>query len=300
VRRLAREVGVDLAKVRGSGPGGRILREDVLAASRARLEQRAIVSTPPPTTGDTSAASSDLYGPYGEVRRAAMSKVRRATAEQMARAWATIPHVTHFDETDITDLDRQRRALAPDVEAAGGSLTMTAILLKITALALRRFPQFAASIDMERQEVIYKEYVHIGVAVDTERGLIVPVLRDADRKSLVDIAIELHSLAARARSGKLALEEMRGAVFTITNLGGIGGVGFTPIINPPEVAILAVSRATVRPVMRSGVWEPRLILPFSLSYDHRIIDGADAARFCRWIAQTIETPLKLLLEQADV
>ena len=206
------------------------------------------------------------------------------------------PHVTQQDKADCTDLEKFRKQYGPRAAAAGGKLTATAILVKTLASALKKFPQFNASADMESLEIVYKHYYNIGVAVDTDRGLLVPVINNVDTKNIVEIAVELNELAERARNHKLTLEQMQGGCITITNLGGIGGTSFTPIVNPPEVAILGVSRSSVEPVYKDGQFVPRTMLPLSLSYDHKIIDGADAARFTRWICEAIEQPFLLFLE----
>ena len=225
-----------------------------------------------------------------------MTGVRKTTANHLSYAWVTIPHVTHHDKADVTEMEKFRKAYAPKVQDMGGKLTMTAILIKAVTAALKEFPQFNASIDMETNEIIYKKYYHIGVAVDTDRGLLVPVIRDTDKKSIAQIAVELGEISAKARDKKLTLEDMSGATFTVSNLGGIGGEYFTPIVNWPEVAILGVARSKVEPVYRDGEFVPRTMLPLSLSYDHRIIDGADAARFVRWLKGVLEDPLLLALE----
>ena len=234
---------------------------------------------------------------WGGVRREKMQTIRRRTAERLALAWTTIPHVTQHDMADITELEAFRKEYGAQAEQAGGKLTTTAILVKMLAFALKRFPQFNASIDAEAEEIVYKEYYNVGVAVDTERGLLVPVIKNADEKNLVDIAIELGELSERARTRKATLEDMQGSSMTITNLGSIGGVAFTPIINPPEVAILGVSRARMEPVYKDGSFVPRMMLPLSLSYDHRLIDGADAIRFTRWLCTALEKPLLLFLDE---
>jgi pyruvate dehydrogenase E2 component (dihydrolipoamide acetyltransferase) len=285
VRRLARELGVDITAVRGTGPKGRISAEDVKAHARGVV------------TGGPALPSRQLpdFGRWGTVRREAMSKVRRITAQSMAHAWATVPQVTQYDKADVTGLESFRRRHAKRVEAGGGKLTLTAILLKAAASALKAFPHFNASVDAEAGEIVFKEYVHVGVAVDTDRGLLVPVVRDADAKSVTALARELASLSEKARTRRIAPEEMEGGTFTISNLGGIGGTGFSPIVYWPQVAILGVSRSETQPVWREGGFQPRLILPLSLSYDHRIIDGADAARFLRWICEALEEPASMLL-----
>jgi len=221
--------------------------------------------------------------------------VRKLTAERLSQAWKA-PHVTQHDKADITEMEKLRKQYGKDVAAAGGKLTMTSIILKISASALKAFPQFNASIDMENNRIIYKKYYNIGVAVDTDRGLLVPVIRDADRKNIEELSVDLSVLSEKARTKKITAPELQGGTFTISNLGGIGGTYFTPVLNAPEVAILGVSRAVTEAVYIDGQFQPRLMLPLSLSYDHRLIDGADAARFVRWIAEALEEPFKLSLE----
>jgi pyruvate dehydrogenase E2 component (dihydrolipoamide acetyltransferase) len=290
VRALAREIGVDITEVKATGPHGRITIADVKAHARRRAQELEKV-------GGHAVALAPLpdFARWGSVERKPMTGVRRKTAEHMQQAWV-IPHVTNNDKADITELEELRKTFAKRAEAAGGKLTMTAIALKIVSSALRQFPQFAASIDLSKEEVVYKSYVNIGVAVDTERGLLVPVIRDVDRKNIIEISVELQQIAQRARDRKLKPEEMEGGVFTITNLGGIGGTSFTPIINSPEVAILGMMRSSIEPVYINGKFEPRLMLPLSLSYDHRLIDGADAARFLRWLCEAFEQPFLLSLQ----
>ncbi len=295
VRRLAREIGIDVSQVAGSGPGGRVTIEDVKSYSRqARGDERPAARQSAPVAASAPAAPEATA--HGEVERVPMNSVRRRTSENMTHAWTTIPHVTQFDKADITDVEKFRLSYGKRVEAAGGKLTVTAILVKLLATALKKFPQVNSSIDVLAQEITYKKYYNIGVAVDTDRGLIVPVVRNVDTKSVTEIAIELQEMAARAREKKNRLEEMQGATFTISNLGGIGGTSFTPIVNPPEVAILGVSRGRIEPVYIDGAFQPRTMLPLSLSYDHRVVDGADAARFVRWLCDTLEQPLSLLLD----
>jgi pyruvate dehydrogenase E2 component (dihydrolipoamide acetyltransferase) len=288
VRRLARELGVDIRVVPGSGPEGRISSEDVQAFVRSAM------SAPQGAAAKPAAALPDLTK-WGEVEREPMSNIRRKTAEHLSQAWNTIPHVTQHDRADITALEALRKQYAAQAEKAGGKLTMTAIALKIAAVALRKFPQFNASIDAARNELVYRKSVHVGVAVDTDRGLLVPVIRDVDTRGIFELAAALAKASEKARSGKLSLDEMQGGGFTITNLGGIGGTSFTPIVNWPEVAILGLSRASQEPVFNGSQFEPRLMLPLSLSYDHRVIDGADAARFLRWVAEAFEQPFLLAL-----
>jgi pyruvate dehydrogenase E2 component (dihydrolipoamide acetyltransferase) len=291
VRRFAREVGVDIAQVAGTGPGGRITIDDVKLHAKRMLTQVAEGGT-----GVAAAVELPDMERFGPTRREAMSKVRRLTAENLHRAWVTAPQVTNHDLADVTELEEFRQRYKERVKQAGGGLTITSILVKIVASAMKRFPTLNASVDMANHEIVFKGYVHVGVAVDTDRGLLVPVIRDADRKNITDISVELGDLAARARDRKLKPDEMQGASFTISNLGGIGGTGFSPIVNWPEVAILGVSRGRMQPEWIDGAWQPRLMLPLSLSYDHRLVDGADAARFLRWVAEALESPLLLSLE----
>ena len=293
VRRLAREIGVAIQEVPGSGPGGRVSAEDVKRYARTRPSDKPDV--PPAATAPAAVPLPD-FSRWGEIERRPMSNVRRLTADQMARTWATVPQVTQYDQADITELENLRQQYAPKAVAASGRLTITAIALKVVAAALKRFPQFNASVDMATHEVIFKQYYHVGVAVDTDRGLLVPVIRDVDSKNILALAVELTQLAERARTRKTSLEEMQGGTFTVTNLGGIGGTGFSPILNAPEVAILGMARSRMEPVYTDGQFVPRLMLPLSLSYDHRLIDGADGARFLRWVAEALAQPFLLSLE----
>jgi len=296
VRRLARELGVDIAQVTGSGPEGRISIEDVQL-----YVKNALANLQTGRTGAAAAVPLPDFSKWGEVERKPMSNIRRKTSEHLSHAWNVIPHVTQHDRADITAVEGLRKKYAPQAEKAGGKLTMTAIALKIVAGALQRFPQFNSSIDVAANELVYKKSIHVGVAADTPRGLLVPVIRDVDRKGIFDLSKELAQASEKARNGKLGLDDMQGAGFTITNLGGIGGTSFTPIVNWPEVAILGVSRGSWEPVWRpasvedEGTFEPRLMLPLSLSYDHRVIDGADAARFLRWVCDAFEQPFVLSL-----
>jgi pyruvate dehydrogenase E2 component (dihydrolipoamide acetyltransferase) len=291
VRRIARELGVDINKVPGSGDGGRISMDDVKAYVKNIMQGKAEAVG----VGIKKEALPD-FTKYGKVERVAMSKIREKTATHLSYAWSVIPHVTQFDKTDITEFEKDRKELSKKVEEHGAKLTVTGILIKIIAEGMKKFPQFNTSIDMDKMEIIYKKYINIGVAVDTEYGLLVPVIKNADQKNLIEISVELNELAQKARDKKLSLEEMQGGCFTITNLGGIGGTYFTPIVNSPEVAILGVSRGSYEPVYnKEGKFEPRLMLPLSLSYDHRIIDGADAIRFLRWVCEALEEPLKIFM-----
>ena len=288
VRRMARELGVDITRVQGSGPGGRIGAEDVQTFVKGVMTRGG---------GGTMTAAAPLpdFTKWGEVERKPMSNIRRKTAEHLSGAWNTIPHVTQHDKADITAFEALRKTHGPAVEKAGGKLTITAVLLKVAASAIRKYPQFASTVDGE--EIVYKQYTHIGVAVDTDYGLLVPVIRDVDQKSITELSAELAQLSEKARNKKLGLDEMSGGVFTITNLGGIGGTSFTPIVNYPEVAILGVSRAVMEPVWAGGedAFEARMMMPLSLSYDHRVIDGADAARFLRFVCEALENPLLISL-----
>jgi pyruvate dehydrogenase E2 component (dihydrolipoamide acetyltransferase) len=289
VRRYARELGVDISAVHGTGPGGRIGQDDVTQYVKSVLGAG-------PSLAGVPARTMPLpdFRKWGEVDIRPMSNIRRKTAEHLSAAWQA-PHVTQHDKADITALEEFRRAYGPRVERAGGKLTVTAILLKVVASAIGRYPQFASSVDMANEALVFKKYCHIGVAVDTPGGLLVPVLRDVDRKTITDLAVELTAVSQKAREKKLGLDDMSGGVFSISNLGGIGGTAFTPIINQPEVAILGVSRTATEPVWRDGQFVPRELLPLSLSYDHRVIDGADAARFLRFVAEALEQPLTMSL-----
>ena len=284
---------LDINEVPGTGTGGRISMDDVKAYAKKLNEQRG------KGVGvglGIKAEKLPDFSRFGSIEIKPMSNIRTKTAEHLSFAWATIPHVTQFDQADITILEMTRKAFNPKVEKEGGKLTITSFLLKISAAALKAFPQFNSSIDMEKKEIIYKNYFNIGVAVDTEFGLIVPVIKNVDQKNLTQLSVELNQLSEKARNKKISLEELQGGCFTITNLGGIGGTSFTPIVNSPEVAILGVSRGSYKPVYKDGKFEPRMVVPLSLSYDHRIIDGADAARFLRWVCEALEQPMKLLLE----
>jgi len=290
VRRFAREVGVDLTTVQGSGPSGRISIDDVKGEANRRLSGGGVAGGPAMTL-----ELPDLER-FGPVHREPMTKVRKLTAENLSRGWVTIPHVTNHEIADITDLEEFRKAYKERVADAGGKLTMTALLVKIVATALKAHPVLNAAVDMARQEIVFRYSINIGVAVDTERGLLVPVVRDADTKNLTEISVELDGLANRARSKKLKPDEMQGGTFSISNLGGIGGTGFTPIVNWPEVAILGVSRGRIEPQWREGSFRPRLMMPLSLSYDHRLVDGADAARFLAKLKDSLEQPILLALD----
>ncbi|MFP1679543.1 dihydrolipoyllysine-residue acetyltransferase [Alloalcanivorax sp. C16-2] len=290
VRKLARETGIDLADVTPSGPKERILKEDVHALIKQRLEN-------PPAAG--GAGMPDLpeidFSEFGPVERQELNKLRKVAAKNLHRSWITIPHVTQFDEADITELEAFRKSQNKALEKEGVKLTMLAFLVKACANALREFPRFNSSLELGGEALIMKDYVHIGIAVDTPNGLVVPVIRDADKKGLKDIALEMGELAGKARDRKLSPADMKGATFSISSLGGIGGTAFTPIVNWPEVAILGVSRSDTKPVWDGKTFQPRLTLPLSLSYDHRVIDGADAARFTSYLSQLLSDMRRALL-----
>ncbi len=291
IRRLARELGVDIHSVRGSGPGGRISEADI--KSHVREGQ-----------GAAGQGASGGLGPepdlpdfsrWGEIDSQPLETVRRITAQSTTTSWHTVPHVTQFDKADITELGQFVEKNAKKVAQAGGKLTVTAILTKVCAEALKRFPKFNASIDLKNETLILKHYIHISMAVDTPRGLLMPVIQNADTKGIAELAIDIIDLAQRSRNKKIKPTELEGGSFSISNQGGIGGVAFTPIVLWPQVAILGISRSAVEPRMIDGAFQPRTILPLSLSYDHRIIDGADAARFLRWICDSLEQPMTMHL-----
>ncbi len=298
VRRLARELGIDVTEI-PPGEMGRVTINDLKAHSRQINQNRPAAQSAAPSAAKSS-HSKPLpdFSKWGEVETEKMSGIRRATARQMAYAWETAPRVTQFDKADIGDLETMRKKYGQRLEKSGAKLTVTAILLKVTAAALKQFPKFNASIDVEQEQVIYKKYFNIGVAVDTPYGLVVPVIREVDRKNIFELAVELGEVAVKARDRKLSVEEMQGGCFTISNLGGIGGTNFTPIVNAPEVAILGVARGGMEPVYNkeSGQFEPHLMMPLSLSYDHRLIDGAEGARFLRWLCQALEDPMMMSLQ----
>jgi pyruvate dehydrogenase E2 component (dihydrolipoamide acetyltransferase) len=295
VRRLARELGVDLHQVPGTGPGGRISQDDVKTFTKHVMSSLGGGGQANVATLSGGSVALPDFSKWGAVERKAMSGIRRKTAEHLSHAWSTIPHVTQFDKADVTQLEQVRKKFRPEVEKAGGNLTVTAIAAKVIASALKVFPQFNASVDAAGQAIVYKKYVNVGIAVDTENGLLVPVIRNADQKNLTEISVEIQALAEKAKARKLTLDEMSGGSMSISNLGGIGGTAFTPIVNWPEVAILGISRGGFEPVWNGTAFEPRQMLPLSLSYDHRLIDGADAIRFLRWVVDALENPFTLTL-----
>lgn len=302
-RRLARKLGVDLYQVQGSGRGGRVTAENVQDYVRSLTTQLQKPSAAPAGTSDISTAMAAEAAPpmrdfsrYGEISRERMNRVARTSAERLAWAWRTIPHVTQHELVDITDIEASRRRYLETSGKSGPKITMTAIMIKACVAALKEFPRFNSSLDAGSGELILKNYYHIGVAVDTDAGLLVPVIRDCDRKTVLQIAGELNDIAGRARDRKLSMEDMEGGTFTITNLGGIGGSSFTPIVNWPEVAILGMSRSQKQPALRNGELVERLMLPLSLSYDHRVINGADAARFIVRLNQSLSDFFRLVIE----
>ncbi len=290
VRRLARELGVELPSVPGTGPRGRILERDVKAHAKTIIRSAASAPAEEPELPD--------FSKWGETVTENFSTVRKLTAERLTQAWAA-PHVTQFDKADVTCLEELRALNRDRVADAGGALTVTAILVKALSRALLEFPKFNSSIHMGSRTIVYKKYVNIGVAVDTERGLLVPVIRNVDRKDVTEISVELTDISSRAREKRLSADRLQGGSFTITNLGGIGGTFFTPVLNPPEVAILGVSRSSLEPTYTDGEVTPKLMLPLSLSYDHRIIDGAEAARFLRWLCEMLEGSPESIFERTE-
>ncbi len=313
-RRLARELGVDLRQVHGTGPGGRVTPEDVREFSEKKerapepAREAGAEAEMPGAAGETAVLAPPLvsgapplprFEDFGPVERIPLRSVRRATARQMALAWSQIPHVTHQDVADITDLEAFRLKHKAEVEASGGALSLTVFVVKAAVAALKAFPRFNASLDLASEEIVLKRYYHVGVAVDSEKGLIVPVLHDVDRKSLTRVAVELRDLAQRTREGKAGLDDMAGGTFTVTNIGPLGGTGFAPIVNYPQVAILGMAQARLQPVvqgdLRSHRIVPRLMMPLVLGFDHRVVDGADAARFLGMIIEALQSPEKLMM-----
>ncbi len=291
-RRLARELGVNIAEIQGSGPGGRISMDDVTGYARRLLSGAGAGRA-------TAVAAEPLpdFSKWGAIERKPMSGVRRTTAHRLTQAWSTVPHVFQHDRADITGVEALRKRLSKKAEADGRApITITAFLMKTLAAALRKFPQLNSSVDMQSDEIIYKQYAHIGVAVDTDRGLLVPVIRDVDQKDMFQIADEIAQAAEKARNRKLSLDDMQGGSITISNLGSLGGGPFTPIVNWPEVAILGVARARMEPVYGDGEFVPRFMMPLTLSYDHRVVDGADGVRILRWIVEAIEQPALIWLD----
>jgi pyruvate dehydrogenase E2 component (dihydrolipoamide acetyltransferase) len=298
-RKLARELGVALVEVKPTGRGGRVTLDDVKSFVKAER------STKKPGGGSMSGGTvADSFAhpalpdfaKFGEIEKKAVSNIRMAIARNLTVAVRTMPTVTQNDIADITDLEAGRKRIVENLPKGAPKITWTVLAVKAVVAVLKEFPHFNSSFDMNAQELILKKYFNIGIAVDTERGLVVPVIKDADKKSIRDIAVDVATIADKARTGKLAIDEMRGGTFTITNLGGIGGTSFTPIVNYPEVAILGLSKSTMQPVVKDGAIVPRLMMPMSLTYDHRVIDGADGARFTSRLAQLFSDPIRLLME----
>ena len=300
VRMLARELGVDLALVKPSGPKDRVLKEDVqnyvkqAMANQGKGKSDAAAAPAAGGSGIPPIPDQD-FSQFGEIEEKQMGRLMKMGANNLHRSWVNIPHVTQFDEADITELEAFRKSMKAEAEAQGAKLTPLPFLIKACAYALNKYPQFNVSLKADGETVVQKKYVHIGIAVDTPDGLMVPVIRDADKKSLIDLAKESVELAKKAQSKKLKRDEMTGGCFTISSLGSIGGTAFTPIVNPPEVAILGVSKASMKPVWNGADFQPRLMMPLSLSYDHRAVNGADAARFTALLGQLLTDVRRLLL-----
>lgn len=295
VRRFARELGVDVSRVTGTGPKGRIRREDVQAYVKSVLQGPGAASGAPAAGAGIPPIPEVDFSQYGEVERVPLSRIQKLSGPHLHRSWLNVPHVTQFEEADVTELEAFRRSLREEAEARGVRLTPLAFMVRACVAALRKHPRFNASLAPNGEELILKHYIHIGVAVDTPQGLVVPVIRDADQLGVLEIAERLGELSAKARDGKLSPREMQGGSFSISSLGGIGGTAFTPIVNAPEVAILGVSKSQVRPVWDGAQFQPRTMLPLSLSYDHRVIDGAMAARFTTDLSAVLSDIRRLVL-----
>jgi pyruvate dehydrogenase E2 component (dihydrolipoamide acetyltransferase) len=293
-RHYAREHSVNLAEVPGTARGGRITVDDVKTHIRKRMNGAGGGSS----SGGGFATHNPLpdFSKYGPIEKKPLSNIRKKIAENLTATWHTIPAVTQYDLADITDLEAGRKRIVEAMPKGSPKVTMTVLAIKAVVAALKEFPNFNSALDLANGEVVVKQYYHIGIAVDTERGLVVPVIRDADKKSIRDLAADVANLAELARTGKLTIDQMRGGTFTITNLGGVGGTAFSPIINYPEVAILGLSRSAIQPVYRNDTFVPRLLMPLCLTYDHRIIDGADGARFTTRLVQLFSDPIRLLME----
>jgi len=296
VRRFARELGVDIHAVQSTGIGGRITEADIKAHVKAHRKTGAQSSAGTALQEPGGEAELPDFSRWGEIEKVELDTVRSITAQSTSTSWRTVPHVTQFDRADITDLQDFIRKNADKASAADGKLTVTPILIKVCAEALKKFPRFNASIDPANRRLILKKYVHVGVMVDTPRGLLVPVIRDADQKRIIELAAEVVDIAKRSRNKKIKPEEMEGGTFSISNQGGIGGTGFTPIVLWPQAAVLGISRASTEPKFVDGEFQPRRMLPLSLSYDHRLVDGADAAQFLRWVCECLEQPFTLVLD----
>jgi pyruvate dehydrogenase E2 component (dihydrolipoamide acetyltransferase) len=304
-RRLARELGVDLHQVIASGALGRVYSQDVQAFANATKEHPGQTVAPnAPAAGTTPSASPRAlsqpglpdFSSFGKIERVPFRSVRRKTAENMSLSWEQIPHVTHFDEVDVTELEALRAKYEKEAISRGGKLTLTVFMLKAVASSLVKFPQFNSSLDLQNGELIFKHYCHLGIAVAGTRGLIVPVIRNVDHKHIIDLAVELADIVEKTRSGKIELERLQGGSFTITNVGTIGGTGMVPMINFPEAAILGMAKAKLKPIVREGKIEIRLMLPLALAFDHRINDGAEAAHFMNHVVKQLEEPFSFILE----
>ncbi len=293
IRRFARELGVDISQVKGSGEKGRVTKDDVQLFVKTALAQ------PRGTVGGNGLQVLDMpvfdFAKFGTIETKPLSRIQKISGANLHRNWVTIPHVTQFDEADITEMEAFRKQLGAEYAKQNIKITPLAFMLKAAAAALQKFPKFNSSLDAAGENLVFKQYINIGVAVDTPDGLVVPVLRDVDKKGIVQLAQELAEISAKARDKKITASDMQGGCFTISSLGGIGGTAFTPIINAPEVAILGVSRSSMKPVYQDGVFVPRLMLPLSVSYDHRVIDGAAAARFTAYLAQVLSDIRRLAL-----
>ena len=295
MRRLARELGVDLASVSGTGPKGRITKDDLLGVVRGPAAAPPGQATAAATATGIPEIPAQDFSKFGPIEIRPLSRIKKVSGPFLHRSWLNVPHVTQNDEADITDLDAYRKELDTAAKAEGYRVTLLAFLVKTAVSALRQFPEFNSSLSPEKDSLILKNYYNIGIAVDTPDGLVVPVVKDADRKGITELSKEFGTISAKARDGKLSPSDMQGGTFTISSLGGIGGTSFTPIVNAPEVAILGVVRSKMAPVWNGSEFVPRLMLPLSLSYDHRVVDGALAARFLRQVCTVLEDVRRLLL-----
>lgn len=295
IRRFARELGADLTQVNGSGPKHRILKTDVKNWVKQQLSGVGAAATVATGGAGIPAIAAVDFSKFGKIERLDMSRIKKLSGPHLQRAWLNIPHVTHHDEADITTLETFRQSIKAESEKQGARVTLLALVMKLMIKALKKFPNFNASLDPDGEHLIVKHYYNIGIAVDTPNGLVVPVLKDVDTKSVYELAIEMGELSVKARQAKLTPAELQGGCITISSLGGIGGTSFTPIINAPEVAILGLSKAKMQPFWDAQAFQPRLMLPLSLSYDHRVVDGAEGARFCAYLGQLLSDPYRILL-----
>ncbi len=295
VRGYARELGVDLGLISATGPKGRILKEDVQKFVKQRVQGASAAGPAAPGGLVLPEAPLEDFSKFGEIEEQELGRIQKLSGPHLHQSWISIPHVTHFDEADITELEKFRKQMNQEVQKDDIKFSPLVFVIKGVVATLKEYPLFNSSLDAANNKIVLKHYYHVGIAVDTPNGLVVPVVKDADRKGIKEIAVELGSLSGSAREGKLSITDLQGATFTISSLGGIGGNGFTPIVNAPQVAILGLSRSYMKPVWNGESFEPRLTLPFSLSYDHRVIDGAEAARFCRSLGSNIEDLRRALL-----